>query len=69
MAALPDPEEMFDRLAVQVGRVHAAEHLEDFGKSLKPNKLATQCGCPLLLDVSTRTGIMSFPGYFRPGGR
>ena len=35
-AALPDAEELLDSLAVQVARVRAAEHAQNFWKSLKP---------------------------------
>ena len=37
-AALPDAEERLDRLAVQVRRVHTAEHLQNFWKSVKPGR-------------------------------
>ena len=34
--ALSHPEEFLDGLAVQVAGVHAAEHVENFWKSVKP---------------------------------
>ena len=36
VAALPDAEELLDGLAVQMACVHAAAHVENFWKSLKP---------------------------------
>ena len=50
-ATRADAEEFFDGLAVQVGRVHAAEDVENFRKSMKARKLARQRECPLLLQV------------------
>ena len=57
-AALADSERFLDRLAVQMGRVDAAVHVEDFWKSVKPNKLGRQWRCLLLLHVREPTGII-----------
>ncbi len=35
-AAVPDAEELFHRRTVQMACVHAAEHVENFWKSLEP---------------------------------
>ena len=57
-AALPDAEELLDGLAVQVAGVHAAEHAENFRKSLKPHKLGKHRKALLLRHVRERTGII-----------
>ena len=47
-AAFPDAEELFHRRTLQMACVHAAEHVENFRKSMKPNKLSSYPGSPSL---------------------
>ena len=60
-AALSDAEEFLDGLAVEMARVHDAEHFENFRKSMKPLKFGRYPEIPLLPHVRERSGIMSFP--------
>ena len=60
-AAGIDAEEFLDGLAVELAGVHAAEHVENFWKTMKPSKLPSHPEPLPLLNVRERSGIMSFP--------
>ena len=57
-ATLPDAEGFLDSLAVQLARLHVAEHVENFWKSLKPRRFGRHRESLLLLHVRERSGII-----------
>ena len=64
-AAFPDAEESLDGLAVQVAGVHAAEHLQNFRKPVKPGGLGRHRAG---FDSTTGQGAIRHYGIVgRPG--
>ena len=53
-----DAEEVLDGLAVQVAGLHAAEHVGNFWKSVKPCEFGRHPESPLLDDGRERSGII-----------
>ena len=65
-SALPDAEDLLDRLAVQMACVHAAEHVENLRKSMKPRKLDRHPESPSCSMSGSDPALYYFPDISEP---